>query len=214
MPDRLVETDGITSEEQLTGILRDAPRDDVPERLVEMDGITSEEQLTGIFRDAPRDDVLDGLVETDGITSEEQLTGFLRDAQRDDVPDRLVETDGITSEEQLTGILRDAPRDDVPDRLVETDGTNSEEQEACHGVNRLAVLLHLTQDFEALLLSGRLKGSDHERQVRGAISGVRRETADLDDCSPQDQEEIVESILAELQIHIASPAYDWLARQR
>ena len=107
-----------------------------------------------------------------------------------------------------------APREDVPDRFVETDGITSEEQEACHGENRLAVLLQLTQDLEALLLSGRFKGSDHERQVRGAISGVRRETADLDDCSPEDQEEIVESILAELQFYIAGPAYDWLARQR
>ena len=45
------------------------------------------------------------------------------------------------------------------------------------------------------------------------LPGSGRETADLDDCSPQDQEEIVESILAELQIYIAGSPFDWLARQ-
>ena len=89
----------------------------------------------------------------------------------------------------------DASRDDVPGSLDET------------GVieGRLADLLRLTHDLEALLLPGRVKGSDLERQVRGAISGVRRETADLDDCSLEDEVEIVGSILAELQIYIASP---------
>ena len=89
--------------------------------------------------------------------------------------------------------LRMLSREDVPDRPDETDVIEG----------RLADLLRLTHDLEALLLSGRVKGSDHERQVRGAISGVRRETADLDDCSLEDEVEIVESILAELQIYIA-----------
>ena len=105
------------------------------------------------------------------------------------------DTDVVTSDEQETVVLAYVLRVDVPDRPDETDVVDG----------RLADLLRLTHDLEALLLSGRVKGSDHERQVRGDISGVRRKTADLDDCSLEDEVEIVESILAELQIYIASP---------
>ena len=42
--------------------------------------------------------------------------------------------------------------------------------------SRLSALCRLVADMEALLLSGQLKGSDHEQRVRGSVAGCRRET--------------------------------------
>ena len=78
---------------------------------------------------------------------------------------------------------------------------------------KLSALLRLVGDLEALLLSGGPQGIDHEQRVRGSIAACRRETIDLDVCSVQDQQDIVQSILAELRVCVADTACEWLEQQ-
>ena len=71
-----------------------------------------------------------------------------------------------------------------------------------HGWNkesRLAALSRLISDREALLLSGRLNGTVHEKRVRYSIIGCRREIDSLDSYCPLDQRCIVETMLADLE---------------
>ena len=65
--------------------------------------------------------------------------------------------------------------------------------------SRLAALSRLIADREALLLSGRLNGTVHEKRVRYSIVGCRREIESLDSFSPLDQRCIVETMLADLE---------------
>ena len=83
MPDRLDETDVITSEEQVTVELADAPREDVPDKLDETEVTTSEELVTVVLGDAPREDVPHRLDETYVITPKASAIG---DAPHEDVP--------------------------------------------------------------------------------------------------------------------------------
>ena len=66
-------------------------------------------------------------------------------------------------------------------------------------VSRLAALSRLIADREALLLSGRLNGTIHEKRVRYSIVGCRREIESLDSYCPLDQRCIVETMLADLE---------------
>ena len=74
---------------------------------------------------------------------------------------------------------------------------------------RLSALMRLSLTRKRLCFQGGSKAMT----IRGSIAGCRRETEDLDDCSVQDQKDIVEPILAELQQCVADPAYEWFAQQ-
>ena len=104
----------------------------------------------------------------------------------------IFEEDGSASVEQIV----DVP---VPQDMETIGGVQvNEELRGWNKESRLAALSRLIADREALLLSGRLNGTVHEKRVRYSIVGCRREIESLDSC-PLDQRCIVETLLADLE---------------
>ena len=105
----------------------------------------------------------------------------------------IFEEVGSASVEQIV----DVP---VPQDMETTGGVQvNEELRGWNKESRLAALSRLIADREALLLSGRLNGTVHEKRVRYSIVGCRREIESLDSFSPLDQRCIVETMLADLE---------------
>ena len=102
----------------------------------------------------------------------------------------IFEEDGSASVEQIVDVP--VPQDMETTGCVQV----NEELRGWNKESRLAALSRLIADREALLLSGRLNGTVHEKRVRYSIVGCRREIESLDSFCPLDYRCIVETMLA------------------